>query len=114
MSGDDIFFENYDNPEPVVGFVTSRVIKAASEDIAIATAKRDILVQWNQSFNADRRLGLPKLAVERLTPIRPWLKPKSQHDYFWFVNPAQKEQQLSELEPKQRSSCWFTLGRDKT
>src|SRR5690606_39170278 len=94
ISGGGIFFENYDHPEPVIGFIACRIIQADYEELAIATAKRDILVNWNQSFNADRKLGMPRLAVEHLTQVKQWMKPKIKHDYYWFTSEGHKQEQL--------------------
>lgn len=97
ISGSGIFFENYDHPEPVIGFIACRITQAYSEELAIATAKRDILVNWNQSFNADRKLGMPRLTIEHLAPANRWFKPKIQHDYYWFTNETHKQQQLEKF-----------------
>lgn len=77
LSGENIFFENdSDAPEPVIGFITCKLINAETEDLAVATAKRDLLVHWNHSFNSDRKLGMPKLAIEFIEPVKGWFKPK--------------------------------------
>lgn len=90
VSGDGIFFENDERSEPVIGFIAHRVVQAPSEELAVATSKRDILVQWNQQFNADRKLGIPRLRIEKITPVKKWLKPKASQDYFWFTNESHK------------------------
>lgn len=97
VSGDGIFFENDDRTEPVIGFLANRVVQASSEELAIATSKRDILVQWNQLFNADRKLGLPRLRIEKITPVNQWLKPKSKQDYFWFTSESHKNSYMNQL-----------------
>jgi|SRR5690606_7502698 len=97
ISGTEIFFENYNHPEPVIGFIACRIIQAADEELAVAIAKRDILVNWNQSFNADRKLGMPRLKVEQITAVRFWFKPKIKHDYYWFADEAGKQQQLQKF-----------------
>src|SRR5690606_37357347 len=95
LSGENIFFENYsDTPEPVIGFISCKFINADSEELAVATAKRDLLVHWNQSFNLDRKLGMPKLAVEHIVEVRGWFKPTSIHDYYWFTDNHHKQLQL--------------------
>lgn len=105
ISGAGIFFENYDHPEPVIGFIACRMIQATSEDLAIATAKRDIRVNWNQSFNADRKLGMPRLNVEHLAQVKHWTKPKIKHDYYWFTGEAHKLEQLEKF--TRPPSLWF-------
>jgi hypothetical protein len=105
ISGENIFFENYGNPDPVVGFIAFRLIEAQTEELAIATAKRDILVHWNQSFNADRRLGLPKLQTEHIAPFKGWIKPRIKHDYYWFSDEEHKQRQLDKfIKPAKK---WF-------
>lgn len=106
LSGENIFFENYsDAPDPVIGFITCKLIHADSEDLAIATAKRDLLVHWNHSFNSDRKLGMPKLAIEHIEPIKGWLKPKTSNDYYWFTDPEHKQEQLEQF--IHVPSLWF-------
>ncbi|HSX85849.1 MAG TPA: hypothetical protein VLE50_10615 [Cellvibrio sp.] len=97
ISGADIFFENYGNPVPVIGFITCRLIEASSEELAIATIKRDILVHWNQSFNADRKMGMPRLVIEHIVPFKGLIKPKSKQDYYWFTSDEHKQQQLDKF-----------------
>lgn len=111
LSGENIFFENanridWDAPEPVIGFIACKLIQAESDALAIATAKRDLLVQWNQSFNQDRKLGMPKLKVEHIEVVRTWFKPKSTNDYYWFTNDSHKQSQLSLFTQPQRQWFW--------
>ena len=106
ISGSNIFFENYGNPDPVVGFIACRLIQAQTEELAIATAKRDILVDWNQSFNADRKLGMPKLELEHIVPFKGWTKPKTRHDYYWFTDDEHKQKQLDELTAPPKKRFW--------
>lgn len=106
LSGENIFFENYsDTPEPVIGFIACKLIKADSEELAIATAKRDLLVNWNHSFNSDRKLGMPKLAIEFVEPVKGWFKPKTSNDYYWFTDAAHKQEQLDKF--TRIPSRWF-------
>lgn len=106
ISGSNIFFENYSNPEPVVGFVACRSIQAQTEALAVATAKRDILVDWNHSFNADRKLGMPKLQLEHIQIFKGWIKPKTQHDYYWYTDEEHKQQQISDLIAPPKKWFW--------
>lgn len=106
LSGENIFFENYsDATEPVIGFITCKLVDAETEDLAIATAKRDLLVQWNHSFNSDRKLGMPKLSVEFAEPVKGWFKPKTSHDFFWFTSQEHKHKQLQEF--TRAPTRWF-------
>ncbi|MGD8174535.1 hypothetical protein [Marinimicrobium sp. ARAG 43.8] len=97
MTGSSILVDHYGSTEPIVGFVACRLLKAESEELAIATAKRDILVQWNQSFNADRKAGLPKLSIEKISTIRPWLTRKPKHDFYFYVSDEQRFEHLQKL-----------------
>jgi hypothetical protein len=111
LSGENIFFENdSDAPEPVIGFITCKLINAETEDLAVATAKRDLLVHWNHSFNSDRKLGMPKLAVEFIEPVKGWFKPKTSNDYYWFTGAEHKQEQLNKF--IQAPNRWF-WGRNK-
>src|SRR6187402_3294156 len=96
ISGDNIFFENY-SAEPIIGFIARRLIQANCEELAIATAKRDILVDWNQSFNADRKLGMPSLHLEHIAIFKGWRKPKTKHDYYWFADFKTRQEQLAKF-----------------
>jgi hypothetical protein len=106
ISGSNIFFENYNNDEPVVGFIACRLIQAHYEELAVATAKRDILVDWNRSFNADRKLGMPTLHLEHIVPFKGWIKPKTKHDYYWFTDDEHKQQQITQLTAAPKTWFW--------
>lgn len=116
FSGNNIFFENVSaqpdagTPDPIIGFVSCRLIKADTEELAIAIAKRDLLVNWNQSFNADRRLGMPKLQLEHVAPISSWLKPRIHNDYYWFTDANHKQEHLGRFIYPRR---WFWQRRRK-
>lgn len=112
LSGENIFFENSgDAPEPVIGFITSKLIQTESEELAIAIAKRDLLVHWNHSFNSDRKMGMPKLAVEYIGEVRGWFKPKSTNDYYWFTDVEHKQEQLEKLTQAPRQWFWRSEGK---
>jgi hypothetical protein len=100
------FFENYDSTDHVVGFIACRLIQAQTEELAIATAKRDILVDWNRSFNADRKLGMPTLQIEHISPFKGWMKPKTQHDYYWFTDEEHKQAQITDLTAAPKKWFW--------
>lgn len=125
FAGENIFFENQSanpdpsphhvesiietestiGPEPIIGFISCQYIRAESEDLAVAIAKRDLLVNWNQSFNADRKLGMPKLTLQHIVTVNRWLKPKTTDDYHWFTSDAHKQAQLSKM--LEKTSRWF-------
>lgn len=113
LSGENIFFENYsDAPEPVIGFITCKLINAQTEELAIATAKRDLLVHWNHSFNIDRKMGMPKLSVESIEPIKGWFKPKTSNDYYWFTDQEHKLQQIEKLTHSPAGWLWRKNKKD--
>ena len=106
LSGEGIFFENETtSAEPVVGFISCKLIKADTTELATAIAKRDLLVQWNQSFNADRKLGMPRVQLEHISEIKGWFKPKTGNDYYWFSCETDKQAQLAHL--TRAPSKWF-------
>lgn len=113
FAGENIFFENDStlldltpmNAQPVIGFISCHYIHAETQDLAIATAKRDLLVNWNHSFNADRKLGMPKLTLQHIVAVNRWFKPKPTDDYHWFTSAAHKQEQLDKLMKK--TSGWF-------
>ncbi len=106
ISGENIFFENYDSTEPIIGFVACRLVKARSDELAVAIGKRDILVHWNRSFNADRRLGMPTLKIEHVAPFKGWIKPKTKHDYYWFGNSELKKQHVDKFTTTTKKRFW--------
>ena len=119
LSGENIFFENasridQDAPEPVIGFIACKLIQAENDALAIATAKRDLLVQWNQSFNLDRKLGMPKLKIEHIEEVRGWFKPKSTNDYYWFTNEDHKVMQLEKFTQPPRQWFWRSARKKVT
>lgn len=103
LTGNDIIVDHFGGAEPVMGFVACRILKANSEKMAIAIAKRDILVQWNQSFNADRKAGLPKLTVDSITPVTPLLTRKPKHDYYFYDSEERRQEHLE----------YFTKGKKR-
>ncbi len=109
LTGSDILVDHYGSPDPVMGFVACRIIKADSERLAIAMAKRDILVQWNQSFNADRKAGLPRLTVEQITTVNPLFTRKPKHDYYFYSSEEAHREHLEHFTRVKRR--WF--GRNK-
>ncbi len=119
IAGENIFFENQsantdlslNHPEPIIGFISCQYIRAETEELAIAIAKRDLLVNWNQSFNADRKLGMPKLTLQHIVTVNRWFKPKTTDDYHWFTSDAHKQAQLSKL--MEKSKGWLGLTRLK-
>jgi len=110
LSGDNIFFENAsaltESAEPIVGFISCKLIEAASQELAVAMAKRDLLVHWNHSFNADRKLGMPKLHLEHIAPVNRWFKPRIHNDYYWFTDADHKQYQLSQFTGEPRRWFW--------
>ena len=106
LSGENIFFEHDISPEPIIGFVTARTVEADTEELAIAIAKRDTLVHWNHSFNADRKTGMPLLQIEHTFTFESWLKPKSKHDFYWFTDSEDKQEQLTKFSQPAKSSFW--------
>ncbi len=111
LSGENIFFENAsridsDSADPVIGFISCKPINADTPSLALAIAKRDLLVHWNHSFNGDRKMGMPKLTLEYMGEVRGWFKPKSSQDYYWFTSDAHKQELLNQLTAPLRQRLW--------
>lgn len=115
LSGENIFFETTSEedvaPELVIGFLACRLVTAPSDELAIAQAKRDLLVQWNQSFNADRKLGMPLLNVEFMVHLENCRAPKITHDYHWFTALSQKQELLTTLSRLPKKLFWQRAPR---
>jgi len=105
LTGSDILVDHYGSPEPVMGFIACRILKAESEEMAVALAKRNVLIQWNQSFNADRKAGLPKLSLETVTPIKPLFIRKPRHDYYFYDCEEKRQEHLAYF--TQGKKGWF-------
>ncbi len=111
LSGENIFFENAsrmdsEHAEPVIGFISCKPVYAVSAQLALAIAKRDLLVNWNQSFNSDRKMGMPALTLEYIGEVKSWFKPKSSQDYFWFTSEEHKQTLLTQLTQPSRQRLW--------
>lgn len=123
LSGENIFFENAsridsDSAEPVIGFISCKPITAETPVLALAIAKRDLLVHWNQSFNFDRKMGMPKLTLEYMGEVSGWFKPKSTQDYYWFTSEEHKQTLLAQLGQPLRQRLWrketpITMGAEE-
>ena len=113
LSGANIYFENYHSDQPVIGFIACRLVRAQTQELALALAKRDLLVDWNHSFNADRKLGLPSLRLEHIAPFKGLLKPKNRHDYYWFTDDAHKQQHLESLTTPAKKWFWCKILQGK-
>jgi len=112
LTGRGILIDHYGSSEPLMGFVACRILPAESEAMAIAQAKRDILVHWNQSFNADRKAGLPKLSLDHIVRVNRWLTRRPKHDYYFYVTEEQRQEHLAHfIRPKRR---WLGLGGRKS
>lgn len=105
LTGDSIIVDHYGTEPPAMGFVACRIVKAESEEMAVAVAKRDVLVQWNQSFNADRKAGLPQLTVDKVSTVRPWLTRKPKHDYYFYDSEEKHREHLHHFTRSRRR--WF-------
>lgn len=104
VAGDQIFFEN-ESEHPITGFVTCRRVQADSAQTAERTAKHTLLINWNQTLNADRKLGVPRLTVEdtrRVGLLRRWLRPAPSGDYYFYDSPEVRQQHLAALLKRRR------------
>ncbi len=104
LTGDKIFFEN-DQERPINGFVTCRRVEATSEEEAQRIAKHRLLIHWNQTLNADRKLGVPRLSVAHTLPVsllRRWLRPAPSGDYYFYDSPEVQQQHLAALLKRRR------------
>jgi hypothetical protein len=111
LTGENIFFENAsridnESAEPVIGFISCKPIQADTSAFALAKAKRDLLVHWNQSFNSDRKMGMPLLTLEYMSEMKSWFKPKSTQDYYWFTSEEHKHALLAQLTQPLRQRMW--------
>lgn len=95
-----------ESAEPVIGFISCKPIQAETPALALAKAKRDLLVHWNQSFNSDRKMGMPTLTLEYMSEMNSWFKPKSTQDYYWFTSEEHKQTLLAQLAQPLRQRLW--------
>ena len=57
-------------PEPIIGFYTTRCVKASDAELAIEIAKKSILEEWKDGEYKDSNIGqLPNLEAEEVQKI---------------------------------------------
>lgn len=109
LSGANVFFETSVGDAPmgdlVIGFIACHLVTAPTDELAVAHAKRNLLVNWNQNFNANRKFGMPSLTIEKMMRLDRSPIPKITQDYFWFRTPEEKDELLEKL--SQQPKPWF-------
>lgn len=106
FSARGIFVENGSAGDSFSGFVACRYVKADSEQHAVAVAKRDILMEWNDSYNRKRNAGVPHLKVELAGKLKnPFKSGEELSGYRFFNDDDQAEDHL--LEISETSGRWF-------
>jgi hypothetical protein len=70
LHGTDITLDGADGGPPIVGFYTTRIVRAASQQDAAKAAAQSVTEQWSNdpSYTKNNRGTLPTLTVE-------WVKP---------------------------------------
>lgn len=110
LSGENVFFETSAGDAPLgewmIGFLACQLVNTESETLAVAQAKRDLLVKWNQSFNADRKFGMPHLQVERMLRLERARAPKIAEDYCWFQSLEEKHALIESLTTLPKPWFW--------
>ena len=71
LSGSGISYPFVDGPDPVIGFFTTRDVKAPDLERAGHVAKELVLSEWRAggAYAADNRGAIPSLAIENCFPI---------------------------------------------
>lgn len=116
LSGENVFFETSVGDAPmgdlVIGFIACHLVEATSDELALAQAKRDLLVQWNQIFNANRKFGMPSLTLERMMRLERAPTPKITQDYFWFRTQEEKVVLIDKLSKQPKPWFWQKPAQD--
>lgn len=106
VSGRGIFVEAGDCGDSFSGFVVCRFIRANSEAEAVALVKRDLLVEWNSSFNRTRMAGVPRLTIEFSARVNsPFKTSESSGSYRFFAAEDEVNEHLARA--ISASSGWF-------
>jgi hypothetical protein len=106
VCGRGIFVEAGDRGDFFSGFVVCRFVKADSEAEAVALVRRNLLVEWNSSFNQSRSAGVPRLTIELSAPVNsPFKKAESSCSYRFFVSEDEVSAHLKSA--ILASSGWF-------
>ncbi|MDO3382107.1 hypothetical protein [Gilvimarinus algae] len=108
LCGTGIYFDNL-GEQPVIGFLTARRVAALNPEDALRRARHQILVHWNQSYNAERKLGVPKLECVSANEIKRWIHRHPNEDYFFFDTPERKQEHLAGIHDSARP--WYRLSR---
>jgi len=106
VSGTGIFVESGDQGDSFSAFVACRFVQAETEELAIATAKRDLLMEWNRCYNRSRTAGLPRLTVELVARVHSPFKSSRKSDGYRFFALADELEEILSIIIKQ-SSGWF-------
>ena len=71
LSGAGISYPFVDGSDPVIGFFTTRIVKAQNLEEAHSAAKHLVLSEWQLGgpYAADNVGSLPKLLVEESWPV---------------------------------------------
>jgi hypothetical protein len=65
LRGEGISVPAEDGAPPIIGFYTTRIVRASSADGAIAAAQQLVLAEWTTgSYAVANRGALPRLSVE--------------------------------------------------
>jgi 23S rRNA C2498 (ribose-2'-O)-methylase RlmM len=72
----------------------------------VALVRRNLLVEWNSSFNQSRSAGVPRLTIELSAPVNsPFKKAESSCSYRFFVSEDEVSAHLKSA--ILASSGWF-------
>lgn len=110
VCGTDIFIENHAG-RLITGFLTCRRIRAEDEDQAAVYACHQVLIHWNQSYNSDRKLGVPSLQVELIQNARRWINRAPSEEYYFFDSAERKREHFRFL--CQSTRPWYRLNRSR-
>ncbi|WP_339614947.1 hypothetical protein [uncultured Gilvimarinus sp.] len=108
LCGTEIFFDNY-TEQAVIGFLSARRVAASSLEEAILRARHEVLIDWNYTHNADRKLGVPKLTTEQVHPIKKWLHRHPSEDFYFFDSPERKQEHLATINNSARP--WYRFSK---
>lgn len=98
VTGRGILVESNDQGDYFTGFVVCRFVKAASESEAVALVRRNLLIEWNHSFNRNRSSGVPRLSVELSARVNsPFKTSASSANYSFFSAENEVQTHLDQI-----------------
>ncbi|WP_339897038.1 hypothetical protein [uncultured Gilvimarinus sp.] len=108
LCGTQIYFDN-GTEQSIIGFLSARRVANDSLEDAVLRARHDVLIDWNHTYNADRKLGVPKLTTVQVQAANKWLHRNPTEDFYFFDSEQRKQEHLALILDSARP--WWRLRK---